>query len=110
MELWKFDGQKMIPVRTFPDEFIDIRVITWSPDSQTVAYGGLSKKNTIKVRHIHTGNTREVSIALAVCGLSFDPFGKYLLLFLRNNIVCVYNSNTLTKAKEIPLSPDASTL
>lgn len=73
-----------------------------------MAYGGLSKKNTIKIKNIQSGNTQEISIPLVLSGMSYDPFGKYLLLLLRNNIVYVYNSSSLTKIREVLLSPDAS--
>ena len=78
---------------------MDVKIISWSPDSSQVAYGGLSRKNTIKIKNIETGATRDLPIPLAVCGISFDPFGKYLILLLRSNIVYVYNSNNLTKVK-----------
>lgn len=81
--------------------------MTWSPDSQMIAYGGLSRKNTIKIKNIQTGGTRDLPIPLTVSGISFDPFGKYLLLLLMNNIVYVYNSSNLSKVREVPLSPSA---
>eukprot|EP00919_Chromeraceae_sp_WS-2016_P000181 GHVR01000459.1.p3 GENE.GHVR01000459.1~~GHVR01000459.1.p3 ORF type:complete len:113 (-),score=3.06 GHVR01000459.1:1624-1962(-) len=37
--------------------------------------------------------------------LSFDPFGKYILVLLRNNNLIIYNANSLLKIKQINLSP-----
>ena len=82
--------------------------MSWSPDSAQIAYGGVSRKSCIKVKNIETGATREVPISLTVCSISFDPFGKYLLLLLRNNILYVHNANSLEKVKEVALSPGAS--
>lgn len=56
LEIWKFDGKKIAPLRNFSDDFIDIKIISWSPDFQNLAYGGLSKKNTIKIRSLEGGN------------------------------------------------------
>jgi WD40 repeat protein len=75
-----------------------------------MAYGGLSKKNTVKIKNIQSGATQELSIPLVVCAISYDPFGKYLLLLLRNNMVYLYNSSSLSKIREVPLSPEASPL
>lgn len=100
----------MVPVRTFAEEFVDIKMIAWSPDSLWIAYGGLSKKNTVKIKNIQSGATQEISIPLVVCSISYDPFGKYLLLLLRNNILYVYNSTSLNKLKEVPLDPTAQPL
>lgn len=86
---------------------MDIKVIEWSPDSVWVAYGGLSKKNTVKIKNIQSGVTQEIFIPVVVCSISYDPFGKYLLLLLRNNILYLYNANSLNKVKEVPLSPNA---
>lgn len=58
LELWKFDGKKMVPVRTFSEDFVDIKMIAWSPDSVWIAYGGLSKKNTVKIKNMHSGATQ----------------------------------------------------
>jgi WD40 repeat protein len=52
LELWKFDGKKILPVKTYTEDFIDIKLIAWSPDSLSLAYGGLCKKNTVKIRHL----------------------------------------------------------
>ena len=108
LELWKFDGKKMIAAKNYQEDFIDIKIVAWSPDCHTIAYGGISKKNTIKIKNISTGSTRDLVIPLTVCGISFDPFGKYLIVLLRNNVVIAYNSNDLTKMREVMLSPQAS--
>lgn len=63
----------------------------------------------VKIRNIETGGSQEIAVALAVCGLSFDPFGKYLLVLLRDNILQVYNSSSLALQHQVPLSPGAST-
>ena len=105
LELWRFDGRKMTPVKSYSEDFVDIKIVVWSPDSQSIAYGGLSKKNTIKIKNIQLGATRDLPIPLAVSGISFDPFGKYLVILLRNNVISVYNTSNLSKVKEIPLSP-----
>ena len=86
-----------------------MKIIGWSPDSIQVAYGGISRKSCIKVKNIETGITRDISIPLAACAISFDPFGKYLLLLLRNNILYVHNATSLEKIKEIPLSLNLNT-
>lgn len=75
-----------------------------------MAYGGLSKKNTVKIKNIQTGATQELSIPLVVSSISYDPFGKYLVLLLRSNIIYLYNSSSLSQIREIPLSPNAKTL
>jgi WD40 repeat protein len=49
-------------------------------------------------------------IPLAISSISYDPFGKYLLLLVRNNIVYIYNSISLGKVSEVALSPKAETL
>jgi hypothetical protein len=59
------------------------------------------------MKNIETGATKDLPISLAVCSISFDPFGKYFILLLRNNIINIYNSNNLTKVKEVPLYPNA---
>jgi len=46
----------MSPVKNFSDDFIDIKIIAWASDSLTLAYAGLSKKNTVKVRNIENGS------------------------------------------------------
>ena len=77
----------MAPVKSYSEDFVDVKIVAWSPDSQSIAYGGLSKKNTIKIKNIQVGGTRDLSIPLTVSGISFDPFGKYLVILLRSNIV-----------------------
>lgn len=52
LQIWKLDDSKLSPVKSFNDDFIDIKIIAWSPDSSSLAYGGLSKKNAIKVRSL----------------------------------------------------------
>jgi WD40 repeat protein len=52
LELWKLIHNKIVPLKTYSEDFVDIKVIAWSPDSLSIAYGGLSKKNTIKVRNL----------------------------------------------------------
>jgi len=52
LELWKFDGKKLIPLKNYTEDFIDIKIIVWSPDSFSIAYGGLCKKNTVKIRQL----------------------------------------------------------
>lgn len=99
LELWKFDGKKMVPIKNYSEDFLDVKIVAWSPDSQSIAYGGLSMKNSIKIKNIQTGATKDILISLAVCGISFDPFGKYLLILLRNNFLYVYNSANLSKTK-----------
>lgn len=47
---------------------------------------------------------------LTVSSISFDPFGKYLLLLIRNNVLLVYSSTSLTKIREVNLSPKANSL
>ena len=37
--------------------------------------------------------------------LSFDPFGKYLFVLLRNNNLEIYNTLNFQKQKTINLSP-----
>lgn len=44
---------------------------------------------------------------LAVSSISYDPFGKYLLVLIRSNVLYIYNSNSLAKIKEVELSPNA---
>jgi hypothetical protein len=48
-------------------------------------------------------------LSLAVSSISYDPFGKYLIILLRNNVLNVYNSTSFEKQKEIPLSPNINT-
>ena len=108
LEIWKFDGKKMTPVKNYSEDFFDVKIVSWSPDSINVAYGGLSRKNCIKIKNIQTGATKDLAIPLAVCSISFDPFGKYLLLLLRNNILYIYNASSLSKVKEVPLSPNTN--
>lgn len=103
LELWKFDGKKMVPIKNYSEDFLDVKIVAWSPDSLSVAYGGLSIKNAIKIKNIQSGSTKDLPITHAVCSISFDPFGKYLLLLLRNNFVSVYNSTNLSKVREIQL-------
>lgn len=52
LEIWKLDEYKLAPLKNYNDDFIDIKIIAWSPDSTSLAYGGLSKKNVIKVRSL----------------------------------------------------------
>lgn len=52
LELWLFDGSKMVPKKVFPEDFIELRLLAWNPDSTLIAYGGLSKKNLIKIKNI----------------------------------------------------------
>jgi WD40 repeat protein len=105
LELWRFDGKKMVPLKTFSEDFVDVKIVAWSPDSISVAYGGLSRKNVIKVKNIESGATRDLKVPLALCSISYDPFGKYLLVLLRNNTLYVYNSSHFVKIREICLSP-----
>lgn len=108
LELWKLEQQKMVPVKTFVEDFIDLRVISWSPDNLSIAYGGLSVHNTIKIRNLEKGSVQSLAVPLSVCGLSFDPFGKYLLVLTRSNILEVYNSSNLQLQSKVSLHPGAS--
>ena len=51
LEIWKFENARLTPYRTFSEDFVDIKLISWS-DNCTIAYGGLSRKNTFKIRKI----------------------------------------------------------
>lgn len=55
LEIWKLDEYKLAPLKNYNDDFIDIKIIAWSPDSTSLAYGGLSKRNVIKVRSLESG-------------------------------------------------------
>lgn len=50
LEVWRLEEDKLVPVRSYNDEFIDIKMIAWSGDGSSICYGGLSKKNSVKVR------------------------------------------------------------
>lgn len=101
------DEYKLTPVKTYIEDFIDIKAIAWSPDSSSLAYGGISQKNTVKVRSLESGLRGELPFSLQVAAISYDPFGKYLLILVHSNILYVYNCTSLAKLQEIPLSPSA---
>ena len=90
----------------YNDDFIDIKIIAWSPHSTSLAYAGLSKKNAIKVRSLESGNCGELAFDVTISAISYDPFGKYLLVLAHSNILYVYNCTSLTKLREVPLSPN----
>ena len=58
LQLWFFDGLKMAPKKVFPEDFIELKLLAWSPGSTMIAYGGLSKKSTIKIKNIENGSTQ----------------------------------------------------
>jgi WD40 repeat protein len=58
IEIWEFKDGRIKPVKTFQEDFIEIKIIEWSVDSQCYACGGISRTNTIKVRNIETGKMR----------------------------------------------------
>lgn len=99
-----------MPLRNYNDDFIDIKIIAWSPDSTSLAYAGLSKKNAIKVRSLESGTSAELAFDLTLAAISYDPFGKYLLVLAHSNILYLYNCTSLTKLREVPLSPNAHPL
>jgi len=48
----------MVPKKVFPEDFVELKLLAWSPDSTSIAYGGISKKNTIKIKNIENGSTQ----------------------------------------------------
>jgi hypothetical protein len=94
IELWSFHKKKLSPLKNYTEDFIDIKIIAWSPDSTSYCCGGLNKKNSIKIRNVENGTCKEIILSLAVSSISYDPFGKYLLILLRNNVLNVYNSTS----------------
>ena len=48
----------MAPKKVFPEDFIELKLLAWSPGSTMIAYGGLSKKSTIKIKNIENGSTQ----------------------------------------------------
>lgn len=75
-----------------------------------MAFGGLSKKNAIRVRSLDGATSGELLFDLTISAISYDPFGKYLLVLARSNILYVYNCTSLSKLREVPLSPNAHPL
>lgn len=42
----------MLPVKNYSEDFMDVKVLSWSSDSVQIAYGGVSKKNCIKIKNV----------------------------------------------------------
>ena len=61
----------------------------------------------MKVRNLESGTARDIEIPVTVSGISYDPFGKYLLLLLSSNVVSVHNAGSLGRVATVALSPDA---
>jgi hypothetical protein len=55
IELWSLNKNKLAPLKNYNEDFIDIKMIAWSPDSTSYCIGGLNKQNSIKIRNIESG-------------------------------------------------------
>jgi len=55
VEIWKFDGNRLSPVRIVNEGFVEIKNISWSHDSQNYLCYGINHKDaalSVTIRNI----------------------------------------------------------
>lgn len=54
VEIWKFDHLKFSPYSLFAEDFIEVKNISWSPNSTNYLCSGITKSMKVFIRNIFT--------------------------------------------------------
>ena len=115
VELWNFDSVREGKSKNyqlkhntvFNEEFIEIRQLVWSPDSESFAIAGIHKTFSIIIRNIISKQFKIIALDSIVSAICFDPFDRYLSILNGRNCLNLYtNHNEFYKS--IPLSSSST--
>jgi WD40 repeat protein len=107
VDLWRFEEERMAPLRIINEGFIEIKRVTWAQDSQCYLCYGINPKDTplsVNIRHIESNTLRQILTQETPVLADFDPFGKYIAVLGVSNVLELYDTRTLDKLRSINLA------